>query len=251
MVVEVIVLSDSEGEVDHSPRGARLFYQTESHPNVPNGVTKVPKKPYRLVLVDSRRCPRMPRPRFLPISLAHEASTGALLGNHGQTSDGTGPDWENMTPSAAPLRCGAEIDNEEEDPDYEDLRLSKRRRTDIKRVPKKHGKLTAPDWEVIRNREGGGGRAEKRPILPAKAVSGRKEARDYVKRLTANVDWENILRHLEMLRLTAEKPGHSEIDPGNANSKPRRGPSQVNRLKQYWHGVLTKSLLKMDADRGK
>ena len=66
---------------------------------------------------------------------------------------------------------------------------------------------------------------EKRPILPATAVPDRKRARDYVKRLTANVDWEEILRHLETMRVGEANGGQDEADQEKTNGKPRRIPT--------------------------
>ncbi len=248
-MAEVIVLSDDEEGPDVGV-GSTWSPETGTGGRIlPNAVRQDQKKPYRLVLVDSRRCPRMPRPRFLPITSAHEALSRDVRANDDQSSQNSGR--ENMKSSADGVRATMEVDDEEEDSDYEELPPLKRRRTGMKKGPKKHGKLTAPDWEVVRHGEVGAKHGEMRPSFPAKAVSGRKKAREYVKRLTADVDWEDMLRHLEMLRLNIAKSSPGEPEQEKTNSKPRRIPSQAIRLKQYWQSVLMKSVLKMDADGSK
>jgi hypothetical protein len=248
-MVEVICLSDDEAESENVAGSARspgklldsLDFLDADQPDL--------KRPYRLVLVDSRQCPLMPRPRFLPIAFANDASSAAVQEQQNRPSGNAG--HENTRTFAEEVRSTAEVDDDEEDPDYEDLRPLKRRKTGLKRVPKKHGKLTAPDWEVVTNGDAGPRRPLQQSILPARNVSNRKEARDYVKRLTANVDWEDILRHVEMLRPAEAKPIPDVKLQETTGVKPRRGPSQANRLKQYWQGVMVKSVLKMDADCSK
>lgn len=244
-MVEVIVLSDDEG--DEVPndlvQSTRVSKRTTSNSNLPSAVKQDQKRPYKIVLVDSRRCPLMPRPRYLPIAFGQDPFPEIVRDSHRQSLGST----DNNT-SAEAVRSPAEIADEEEDPDYQDVRPTKRRRTGAKKVPKKHGRLTAADWDIVRNGGAGVRHPQNRPTLPAKAVSDRKEARDYVKRLTANVDWEEILRHLEMLRLNAAKSNAGETDQNKHTVKPRRGLSQANRLKQYWQSVLMKSMLKMHVD---
>lgn len=177
----------------------------------------------------------MPRPRFLPIQSAQESSENL--------------DANVATPSAGGRRSGGEVDDDdEEDPDYEDLRPVKRRRTGVKRIPKKHGRLTAPDWEIVRNREVGNRWPQEQDNLPAFAVLDRKGARTYVKRLTANVDWEGILQHFEKLKLSEAQRGQHQPIQSTTNGTPRRKPNPANQLKQYWQGVLTKSILRMDGN---
>lgn len=176
----------------------------------------------------------MPRPRFLPITSTQDGSADtdsnvALLPEEGK-------------------RSAMEIDDDEEDPDYQDLRPTKRRRTGEKNAPKKHGKLSVPDWEIVTGREARLGQPETRNALPVWAVPDRKEAREYVKKLTAKVDWEGILRHMEKLRLSEVNEGQDGPSRPTANGKPRRNQNPANRLKQYWQGVMTKSILKMDSD---
>jgi hypothetical protein len=244
-MVEVIILSDDEG--DSTPRYLVESTQISATPtndlSAQSAVQQHQKKTYKLVLVDSRRCPQMPRPRYLPITINQEPFTDVARDSHKQSLHSS------CNIPAESVRSLARIEDEDEDPDYEDVRPTKRRRTGEKKLPKKHGKLTAPDWDIIRNGGAGARQPQNRPTLPTKVVSDRKEARDYVKRLTANVDWEEILRHLEMLRLNTAKADAGEADQNDKPpAKPRRGPSQATRLKQYWQGVLTKSVLKMDVD---
>jgi hypothetical protein len=233
-MVEVIVLSDDEGESNLPMPSTRPLERDMSCPNLPPSDMQKLKQPYKLVLVDSRRCPRMRRPRFLPIKSAQQ-STGNL-------------DENVATTTTADMRPAMDVDDEEEDPNYEDLRPRKRRRTGVKSMPKRHGRLIAPDWDIVRNEEAGFRQPDKRTILPAIAVSGRKGAREYVKTLTANVDWEGMLRHLGKMRLNEATGGSGIPLPEPTNGKPRRSRNPANRLKQYWQGVLTKSILKMDAD---
>jgi hypothetical protein len=233
-MVEVIVLSDDE---DQAPLPVLDIPPTDVNTSTPEPLTNVvqkPKRPYKLFLVDSRRCHRMPRPRFLPVALAQGRISG----------------WqqEAVHTSAGATRSAAEIDDEDEDPDYEDIRPVKRRRTGTKKILKKHGKLAAPDWEVVRDGEAGGRHSKKRPVSPVCFTGDRKEARGYVKRLTANVDWEEILKHLHKMKLCEVEGGIGRVDQARTNIKERRTPNPANRLKQYWQGVLTKSMLKMDAD---
>ena len=246
-MVEIIVLS--EDEADELPKN--MTGSTESSerlPDSPGASDKTKqdhKRPYKLVLVDSRRCPRMPRPRYLPITLPHEVSPGAVEEGCRQSIGSL--DCKGVHMPAEALRSPRDIEDEEGDPDYEDVRPTKRRRTGEKKVPKKHGRLTAPDWEVVRN--GCGGRhSEKGATLPAKAAIDRKEARDYVKKMTANVDWEDILRHLETLNFTAATPNAGHMNRQRVDVKAKPGPSQANRLKQYWQKVLMKSVLKVDGN---
>lgn len=240
-MVEIIVLS--EDEADELPKN--ITGSTESSKRVPDNTGQDHKRPYKLVLVDSRRCPRMPRPRYLPITLPHEVSPLAVEEICGQPVGSS--DCKGVHMPAEALRSPREIEDEEEDPDYEDVRPTKRRRTGERKVPKKHGRLTAPDWEVVRN--GCGGRhSEKGATLPAKAAIDRKEARGYVKRITANVDWEDILKHLETLDFTAATPKSGHMNRQRVDTKAKPGPSQANRLKQYWQKVLMKSVLKMDVN---
>jgi hypothetical protein len=245
-MAEVVVLSDDEGETSLVAERTRILVKRRSDTNTLKAVRQDQVKPYKLVLVDSRRCPQMPRPRFLPITLPHEAVSGVVWDHCGQSS--SIPDPEEVNTLANAVTSAAETDDDEEDSDYEDVRPLKKRRTGGKKMPKKHEKLIAPDWEVVWNGEAG---ARKRPMPPAAAMLDRKEARDYVKRLTANIDWGNILRHLEMLKLTAAKLGPGEMEPERTSNKPGRGPSQATRLKQYWQNVMTNSVMKMDVGRNK
>lgn len=238
-MVEVIVLSDDEGEAELPSQSSQAPEKLTCHSNAPRAVEQNPRRLYKLVLVDSRRCPRMPRPKFLPITWSQEAPSVVSEGYSEQFSGL--PCRNRVTPSAEFVAPVLEEGDDEEDSDYEDLRPLKRRRTGIKKMPKKHGRLTAPDWEIVRNGAAGLG-----PFFPPKAASDRKEAREYVKRLTANVDWEDTLRRLEMLRLSAVQSGQSGTGQQGASNRPRRVPCPAKRLKQYWQGVLTKSVLKMD-----
>jgi len=247
-MVEVIILSDDEGDsTPHYPVGnTQLSARPKSDLSALSAVNTSQKRPYKLVLVDSRRCPQMPRPRYLPITVDHEPFSDVAQDSYKLSLDTL------CNTSAEPVRSPARIEDEDGDPDYEDVRPTKRRRTGEKKVPKKHGKLTAPDWDVVRNGGAGVKHSQNRPTPPAKVVSDRKEARDYVKRLTANVDWEDILKHLEVLRLNMTKLEAAEANQNQPTTvKARRGPSQANRLKQYWQGVLTKSVLKMDLESSK
>jgi hypothetical protein len=247
-MVEFIIVSDDEGDsTPHSPVGStQLSAIPTSNLSGLSAVNQSQKRPYKLVLVDSRRCPQMPRPRYLPIIVDQEPFSDVARDSHKQSLDAS------CHKSAEPVRCPARIEDEDGDPDYEDVRPTKRRRTGEKKVPKKHGKLTAPDWDIVRNGGAGVGRSQNRPRLPGKVVSDRKEARDYVKKMTANVDWEDILKHVEVLRLNMTKEDAAgEADQSKPTVKSRRGPTQANRLKQYWQGVLTKSVLKMDVDCSK
>jgi hypothetical protein len=240
-MVEIVVLSDDEGETSPVAGRTRVLVKRPGDTNTPKSVRQDQMRPYKLVLVDSRRCPQMPRPRFLPITLPHEAVSGVVRDRCGQSSSIPDPEEVNTLANAVP--SAAEIDDDDEDSDYEDVRPLKRRRTGGKKMPKKHGKLTAPDWEVVRKGEAG---VRRRPMPPAVAMLDRREARNYVKRLTANLDWGDILRHLEMLKLAAARLGPGEMEPERTSKKPRRGPSQATRLKQYWQNVMTNSVMKMD-----
>ena len=248
-MVEFIVLSDDECEPNQASKNTSKSESGKDDLILPNNVAQDQKRPYKLVLVDSRRCPRMPRPKYLPITIAYEPWSGAVQDSLGQSLGKL--DRENMSMSADVVWSAAEMQDDEEDPDYEDVRPMKRRRTGEKKAPKKHGKLTAPDWDVVRNGGTGHKPSEQRPTLPAKAVSCRKEARDYVKRLTANVDWEDILRHVEILRSNAAKLSAGGAAQEKPNVRTRRDRSPANKLKQYWQGVLTKSMLKLDVDYNK
>lgn len=244
-MVEVIVLSDDEDDSQHGMESTRKLERWKCDPNVPNAVGLDRRRTYKLVLVDSRGCSRMPRPRYLPISFAHKASPRTAR-------DSSNPMQEDMSTSEEAKRSAGEIyDEEEEDSDYEDVRPAKRRKTALKKEPKRHGKLIAPDWEVVRNGEVGVRNLDWRPMPLGKAASDRKKARAYVKKLTANVDWEYSLRQLEMLKSPPASSGLDETNGAKIDVRPRRGPSQANRLKQFWHNVLTKSVLRMHNDGSK
>lgn len=247
-MLEVIVLSDDEAEPNvrvESPRATGMETNDLSL-NFPKGFRQDQKKPYKLVLVDSQRCPQMPRPRFLPIGFAHGASPAIAQDHHRQPSPNVQKNTVGTMAEGVP--SATEMDNDEKDSDYEDTRPLKRRRTGMKKIPKRHGRLTAPDWEVVRNGDAGIRTSEKRPIFPARPMSDKKEARAYVKRLTADVDWEDMLRHLERLRLKAAESAPGENGEKKTDGKARRGPSQANILKQYWQNVLMKTVLKMHVD---
>ncbi len=246
-MVELIVLSEDEGdELPKNMTGStEISERARDNPSASDSTKKHLKRPYKLVLVDSSQCPRMPRPRYLPIITPHEVLFGPVKETCGQSVGSL--DCKGVLIPAEALRPPNEIEDEEEDPDYEDVRPTKRRRTGERKVPKKHGRLTAPDWEVVRN--GCGGRhSEKGGTLSAKTVIDRKEARDCVKRMTANVDWEGILRHFETLNFSAATSNAGDMNQQGIGIKPRHGQSQANRLKQYWQRVLTKSVLKMDVN---
>jgi hypothetical protein len=246
-MVEVIILSDDESDsTPHFPLGStQLSARPTSDLSASSAVNTSQKRPFKLVLVDSRRCPLMPRPRYLPIPIDHEAFSDVAQDSNKLSLRAS------CSKFVEPVRSSGRIEDEDEDPDYEDVRPNKRHRTGEKKMPKKHGKLTAPDWDIVMNGGVGGRNSQNRPNLPTKVVSNRKEARDYVKRLTANVDWEDILKHLEVVRMNTTKVDAGEAGQNKPNVKSRRGPSQANRLKQYWQGVLTKSVLKMDVDCSK
>lgn len=252
-MVEVITLSDDEGETNRTSKRTQICAGSPSNPKGRQPTVQDRKRPHKLVLVDSRQCSRMPRPRYLPIAIPNEPLCPVLRNAYGQPSSALERKEQNKISSSVELaRSGDEIDDDEEDdPDYEDLRPLKRRKHGVKKSPKKHGRLTNPDWEIVRNGEGRIGPTTKNPIFPGRGFSEPKDARDYVKKLTANVDWENILRHLETLRMSAVKSDSGIIDVKKGPAIPRRVQSPANRLKQYWQGVLTKSVLKMDADCSK
>lgn len=246
-MVEIIVLSeDEDDELPKSMTGSTgTSERDKDHPRASDNTKQHHNRPYKLVLVDSRRCPRMPRPRYLPITLPHEVLSGPVEDDCDQPVGSL--DCRGVHVPAEALGPLREIEDEEGDPDYEDVRPSKRRRTGEKKVPKKHGRLTAPDLEVVRS--GCGGRhCEKGATLLAKSVVDRKEARDYVKRMTANVDWEGTLRHLETLNLSATTPSAGNMNQQRIDVKSRHGQSQANRLKQYWQRILVKSVLKTDVN---
>ncbi len=247
-MVELIVLSEDEGDEPPKNMTGNIQFSERAtvNPSASDNTKQHLKRPYKLVLVDSRRCPRMPRPRYLPIATPHhEVLSRPVEESCGQSVSFLDSKGVHMPVEA--LRPSREVEDEEDDPDYEDVRPTKRRRTGEEKVPKKHGRLTAPDWEVVRN--GCGCRqTEKGATLSAQTVIDRKEARDYVKRMTANVDWEGILRHFETLNFSAATSHASHNNQQGIDTKPRHGQSQANRLKQYWHRVLMKSVLKMDVN---
>ena len=234
-MVEIIVLSDDEGEPDlpispTQPPRREASCQTSRQCDV-----EKQQRPYRIILLDSRRCPRMPRPRFLPVQSA-EKSTANLDENVASTA-------------IEGRRSGMDVDDDEEDPDYEDLRPAKRRGTGVKRIPKRHGRLMAPDWEIVENGKVGTRQLQEQDMLPALPMLDRKGARTYVKRLTANVDWEGILRHFEKLKSSEAQGSQRELSQKIMSGTPRRKPNPANQMKQYWQGVLAKSILRMSSDR--
>lgn len=247
-MVEIIVLSDDEDSY-HSAHGTRVLETSASTPNLQHALGNDRKRNFKLVLVDSRQCPRMPRPRFLPVRLSHEALP-EVAQVHSRQIQGNSDrrDKDAAAEAVGAAGSAAEIDDEEADPDYEDVRPAKRHRAGVNKMPKKHGKLTAPDWEVVRNGKSGHGNLKRKYMLPAGAAYDRKEAKDYVKRLTANMDWEDIFRHLGMLRVTAERTGRGGTNQEIINDKPRRGSSQANQVKQYLQNALTNSVVRMNLD---
>jgi hypothetical protein len=243
-MVDVIVLSDDEND----EKVLSLQPQGKDKINISTGPLQIHglkrKALRKLVLVDSRRCHRMPRPRFLPITSSLEVaiSDPNIKVPFPEPSDRHAPRLDE-TP-----RSAAEMDDEEIDPDYKDEPPPKRRRTGTKRVPKKHGKLAPPDWEVIRGAPRASSEAGVRSSMLPTSVLDRKEASDYVKKLTANLDWEGIVRHLAKLRLDDAKSGPGDRDLADSGSKSRKKPDAAARLKRYWQTILTKGILKMDDD---
>lgn len=247
-MVEIFVLSDDEdgGSSNHGIEGdggvSDVGPSTLNHPGAQVG--HEPKRVCKLVLVDSRQCPWMPRPRFLPIGGAHEA-VRQVVPHHSSLTQSI-PEQREINASARAVASAAEIDDEEADPDYEDARPPKRRKTSVKKVPKRHGKLTTSDWEVVRMGNMAVEGTGRKKMPPQPIVYDRRKARNYVKKLTANIDWEETLRHLGTLKLATEESRPGERPQEMTQGKPRRGPSQANRLKQYLQKTLTNRVVEMN-----